>query len=379
MLIFGQFLQIPSIFAAETPGDGDSTRTLNNGQLILQDIPAIPDSLVNRLNQFQNVRSANFVDWTEDGNGLYVLTRFSQVNQIHRVDFPGGARHQLTFFTESIGQVTRQNQGARLAFTMDVGGSEFSQIFLLDPESAATRMISDGSSRNSQLVWDQHGAQLAYQSTRRNGRSNDIWLMDIANDESARPVLEAQDDHWWGPADFTADGKFMLVQQYVGATDSRVYLLDLTSGEQRRLSGDPDQPSANRAVVMDRNSAGFYLISNARGAGAELAWQSLQAGVEAEYITTSIAWDVTEFALSEDGRRGAFTTNEDGISRLYLLNTRTKHFSLVGNMPVGLISDMRFHPDNRRLALTLSTAQTPSDVFVMQLGKSAEDVKSLQR
>jgi dipeptidyl aminopeptidase/acylaminoacyl peptidase len=262
---------------------------------------------------------------------------------------------------------------------MDRGGSEFDQIFLFDPDSATTQMLSDGNSRNSQLVWDQQGKRLAYQTTRRNGRSNDIWMMDISRPESAQPILEAEDLHWWGPVDFTADGKSLLVQQMIGATDSRIYLMELSTGEKRLLSGSAEYPSANRASTLDADGQGYYFISNARGLSAELAWQSLQPDSVPEFITTSISWDVIEFALSDDGKRGAFTTNEDGISRLYLLNTRTRKYALVNNLPMGLIYSLEFHPDNRRLAMTLNTAQTPSDAFVMQLGRSPLDAESLHR
>ncbi len=365
--------------AGELAARAVASQTLNDGQLILQDIPPIPDGLENRLNQYQNVRSANFLDWTRDGLGMYISTRFSTVNQVHRVDFPGGARTQLTYFEEPIGEVVRQPEGSLLALTMDRGGSEFSQVFLFDPKSAVVRMVSDGQSRNGLLVWNKNGTRLAYQSTRRDGSSKDIWLMDVAQPETAAPILQAPADAWWGPVDFSEDGNSLLVQQFIGATDSRVYLLDLGTGERRLMAGGGDEVSANRAVVFDHKNQGFYLITNARGEGAELAWQPLQAGAQTEYISTSIPWDVNEFALSPDGRRGAFTTNEDGISRLYLLDTRSRRYWLVNNMPLGLIYNLRFHPDNRHLAMTLSTAQTPSDVFVMQLGRSPDTVKSLQR
>jgi dipeptidyl aminopeptidase/acylaminoacyl peptidase len=355
------------------------TRTLNNGQLILEDVPEIPASLVARLQQYQEVRSAQFVDWAEDGKGMLVLTRFGELNQVHRVDFQGGARHQLTYFTEPMSEVLRQRQGSKIALTMDRGGSEFDQIFLFDPDTASSQMVSDGTSRNARLVWDKQGQRLAYQSTRRNGRSNDIWMMDIDRPESARPVLEAEDNHWWGPVDFTSDGKSLLVQHMIGATDSRIYLMDLQSGELRLLAGSAEFPSANRAATLDREDSGYFFISNARGLAAELAWQSFEPGALPEYITTSIRWDVIEFALSEDGKRGAFTTNEDGISRLYLFNARNRNYALVNNLPMGVIYGLEFHPDNRRLAMTLSTAKTPSDVFVMQMGRSPLDAESLLR
>ena len=64
----------------------------NNGNLLMEDVPAVPQSVVSDLNRFQNVRSASVLDWTEDGQSLYISTRFADVSQIHRVDAPRGAR-----------------------------------------------------------------------------------------------------------------------------------------------------------------------------------------------------------------------------------------------------------------------------------------------
>ena len=111
------------------------TTETNNGNLVMQDVPEVPASLVAGLNRYQNVRSASFRDWTEDGNGIYVSTRFGDVSQVHQVSHPGGARQQITFFDEPIGGLQRQPGGSKMIFTMDAGGSEFSQIFLLDPGS----------------------------------------------------------------------------------------------------------------------------------------------------------------------------------------------------------------------------------------------------
>ena len=368
------------MLAALEPALADATeRTANNGQLILQDVPEIPAELVTRLNQYQNTRSASFLDWAEDGQSLYVRTRFGEVSQIHQLHGPGGARNQLTWFKEPLGQVERRNKGRELAFTMDRGGAEFDQIFLFDPATASTTMLTDGQSRNRLIQWSSDGKRLAYQSTRRNGRSNDIWIMDPDHPESAELLVEAGVGDWWGPVDFSEDGKYLLAQQYFKVTDSRIHLLDLESREMRLLAGNAENPSANRAIQFDPRGKGFYFISNARGRAAELAWRSIDPGSETEFISQNIPWDVSKFALSADGKRGAFATNEGGISRLYLLNTRKRTFSLIRNMPTGLIYQLKFHPDNKRIAMTMSTAQTPSDVFVMSLGRSPQTARALQR
>jgi hypothetical protein len=63
----------------------------NSGNLVMEDIPAIPQSVIANLNRYQNVRSAGFQAWTEDGEGMFVTTRFGDVSQIHHVGHAGGA------------------------------------------------------------------------------------------------------------------------------------------------------------------------------------------------------------------------------------------------------------------------------------------------
>jgi len=376
----GIFLVLLAGLAFFQPCHADSTeRITNGGQLILQDVPEIPPALVTRLNQYQNMRSAGFLDWAGDDEGLYIRTRFGEVSQIHRLHGPGGARQQLTWLEDAVGQVERRNNSNELAFTMDHEGGEFNQIFLLDPNTATTKLLTDGQSRNRIIRWSRDGKRLAYQSTRRNGRSTDVWIMDPDQPERTELLVEALNGDWWGPADFSRDGSYLLVQQFIKVTDSRIYLLDLKNREMRMVAGNTENPSANRASGFDKRGEGFYFISNERGMAAELAWKSIEPGAETEYISSNIPWDVSEFALSDNGRLGAFVTNEAGISRLYFLNTQKRSHSQIENMPLGLIHSLKFHPDNKRIAMTLSTAQTPSDVFVMNLGRNLKDSKTLYR
>jgi dipeptidyl aminopeptidase/acylaminoacyl peptidase len=69
--------------------------------------------------------------------------------------------------------------------------------------------------------------------------------------------------------------------------------------------------------------------------------------------------------LSEKGDKVAFVTNENGISKVYLMNTLTRKYQPIPNLPTGIISNLQFHPDGRQLAMVISSAQTPSDVFVL--------------
>jgi len=359
----------------------DVVRTeANNGQLVMEDVPAIPQSIVADLNRYQNVRSAGFRAWTEDAEGMFITTRFGDVSQIHHLGHPGGARTQITFLHEPIGGISRQPQGSKMIFTMDAGGSEFSQIFLLDPAgSDDALMLTDGKSRNGAVVWDRSGGWIAYRSTRRNGASNDVWMMNVNNPETAGIVFESPDGTSWSAAEFSSDNQKLLIQNYVGNEDSRIHLLDLKSGDLQLLAGRQEKPSSNFAVAFDREGSGFYYVTDVNGEFRQLAWKSLVENSGPVIITADIPWHVEGVAVSEDRTRASFTANQNGYSQLYLLDLASREYTPVDSIPTGLVGGMEFSPDGTKLGLTLNTSQTPSDSFVLDLGEGALEYGGLTR
>ena len=171
----------------------EDRRLENNGNLILENIPQIPMSIKEELSKFQNVRSAAFRGFSNTEDGVFISTRFGNVSQLHHVGSPGAARTQITYFEEPIGSTSIHPTGSSIAFTMDKGGTENAQIYLLDPNSATSRMLTDGTSRNGGPLWNNAGDQLAFQSTKRNGRSNDVWVMSSDDPENSELILESPD------------------------------------------------------------------------------------------------------------------------------------------------------------------------------------------
>ena len=368
------FLFISHSSVAETV-----VRTANNGNLVMEDVPLISAQIVEDLRRYQNVRSAGFREWSKDGQSMYVSTRFGDVSQIHRVDMPGGARHQITFFDEPVGGVNREPGGTNVIFTRDAGGSEFSQIFLLDPIDGTTTMLTDGESRNGGATWDRDGRRIAYSSTRRNGASNDVWLMDPEDPDSAKVVLEAPDGTYWNPTEFSASGSKVLISNYVSIADSRINLLDLDTGAVTLLAGGIDNRSANYPLAFDEENDGIWYITDQGSEFRQLAWQSAEAGASAEIVTTGIAWDVGGAELSNDRSRIAFSVNEGGTSRVYLFDTETREYRSVDVIPTGLVFDLTLSPDDSKLAMTVNSAKTPSDAFVLDLGVAPLDYGELTR
>jgi len=372
--LFGFALLLPVAAVADV-----ELRTTNNGNLVLEDVPEIPQEIVLDLFRYQNVRAAGFRAWTKDGNGIFVATGFGDVESIHRVDMPLGARRQITFYDEPVGAVSRQPGGRQMLFSRDAGGSELAQIFRFDPQTGDAEPLTDGESKNGEALWDRLGRRVAFQSTRRKGAANDIWIMDPDEPQHARIALESADGSWWGPTEFSASGSKILVNNYVSVSDSSIHVVDLDSGLVSLLAGGPQKRSANYAVAFDDANDGFWLITDQAGEFNQLAWQASEAGSRPEIVTATIAWNVTSAVLSHDRRRMAFVTNENGTSRLYLMDTTTRAYQRVEVIPTGRAFGITFSPDDSRLGMTLNTPQTPSDAFVLELGNDPLGYGALTR
>ena len=357
------------LLAGITLADEVQRRTANDGQLVMEDIPPIPDELPPVLNRYQEINTARFAGWSSDSKSIFIKTQPGNVTQLHRVSKPGGARSQITFGKEPVGEVVSQPNGRLLALTRDRGGDEFDQVYILDPDNGLIRKLTSGNALNNRLAWDRMGQNLAYRSTRRNGRSSDIWVQNINSSEPARMLLETDDGTLWKPIDFSRNGKMLLVQQFLSVIDSRIYVKELPDGELRLLAGDAENPSSNIAIGFDAFDNKVLFVTNQRKGAAELAKVSLDEDPYMTFMSSANNWDITQFVMSPDRKRGAFVSNEAGISKLYLFDPGRMQFKIERKIPLGLITGLVFSPDSKKLGMTLNSARSPNDAFVLTLGR----------
>ena len=344
------------------------------GNLVLEDIPEIPERIAEQLRRYENVRSASLSGWLPDGEGILIGTRFGETGQVHQVTEPGGARRQLTFFDEPVGGAEPSpNPDVRgFLFSKDVGGSEFYQIFFFDTETGDYRMLTDGESRNGGALWSNGGEQFAYYTTQRNGTDWDLRVMDATQPDSARAVLEAGGS--WFPSDWAPGDTTLLVTRYVSINDSRPHLLDIRTSELTPFNPHHAPDSAQIAYgggLFAKDGSGIYFTSDYDSEFRRLRFYDFETD-SARTLTADIDWDVEGFTLSDDGRHLAFTVNEDGVSALHVRETATGADVPTPELPTGIVYSLAFSPDGERLAMTLNTPTTPGDVYSFSLGDAGE-------
>ncbi len=328
--------------------------------IVADGIPAVPISLRDATLPYMEFRSAGFLSWDPKTKAMLIATRFGNANQIHEVKAPGAARTQLTFEPEPVANAAVLPSGDATIVVKDVGGAENFQIYRL--ESGRLVLLTDGKSRHTGVSVSKDGRLIGYASNARNGRDSDLYVMDPRDPGTARRVIE-REGGGWAIADFAPDGKTALVGQYRSVQDSDLFSLDLASGVLTPLTVDNEKiawgeakygPDGRLFVTSDKGSDFQQLGELVPGRPGQ-GWGFVPIGPAAK-------WDVDGFDVSPDGRSLAVVSNEAGVARLRVVDSRTGAVTAEPKLPAGVIGGLEYAPWGT-LGFSLSSARSPSDAY----------------
>jgi dipeptidyl aminopeptidase/acylaminoacyl peptidase len=339
-----------------------------------EEVPVVPPEVFERLRQYQNMRGAAFHGWAPDGSGILIGTRFGNSSQLHRVYEPGGRREQITFFDEPVsgGFIPKATDGAML-LSISRGGDENYQVYLFDRQNYSTTLLTDGKSRNGLGPILDGGAKMIVSSNRRNGRDTDLYIADPRRPDSLEMIFQT-DGEFWGAADWSRDGKTLLLARYVSINESYFALLDVETRKRTDLPLPADGKVAIGSLAFSPDAKSIYLTTDALGEFRRLGRFDL-ATQKYHWLTDDIDWDVTDVVVEPQSGAVAFVVNEDGASRLYLLDANRATASAAEavpqrrelKLPLGILSGLEFSPDGKSLGFTLSRPDAPSDAYSLRL------------
>ncbi|UCC13887.1 MAG: S9 family peptidase [Gammaproteobacteria bacterium] len=344
-------------------GAADATDRREQGQLVFDGIPPASRAVQDSLRQYLNVRQARVADWLADGS-LLVSTRFGDTDQLHVVKQALGARRQLTFFDEPVSAaVAAPVPGGAIAFLRDVVGNEDYQIFLLDVGTGRYQMVTDGESRHVNPVWSRDGRHLAYSSNARDGRSWDVYVLDVESGESRRVMEATPETGYLATLDWSPDGASLLVRDYRSINDGRIYILDWDTG--RSLEIEATRPVGGMfSGAFGIDGKHVYYVSERAAGFRELRRYDI-ADDTWEGVSEPVAWDVGAIEMSLDGRLIVWSVNQGGVSSLYFRELPDGPTRPIDGLPVGKLTGLSFEPGSHRLAVSLNAATAPGDVYVL--------------
>ncbi len=345
-----------------------------NGNLVVQGIPPIPQSLVQQVEKYTDFRGHGLVDWHPTRRELLVAHRPAGGNtaQLFRIAQPMAEPEQLTDFADPVTSASYEpREGRYLVFERSAGGSEADQIYRLDLDSRQVALLTEPSERHEIEGWLHLSSQLLISSlpldrTARNGTRTSVTqtltLLDPAHPTSRRRLAELPGGGW-SVGGVSWDDKQVVLNRYLSANESQVWLMSLATGQSAQVL--PAPRSKDRGVFLAigfrRDNTGIFVVTDRDGEFNELAFYRF-ATKRFLPITRHIPWDMSGGTLTEDGKLIALRANVDGREELRLFDGRSLKELPAPRLPAGSVRSVGFHRRLGELALMLNGPKGPSEV-----------------
>lgn len=319
-----------------------------------------------KLEAYFRMASYDYADWLDSGQ-VVSLSSSPEGKTIARHDLAKGEIIPLFSCNEGIRDLYLAPNGD-IFFCLDSAGTENLQVFRLVKGKGEARALTADPETSHQiggLLAD--GKTLIMASNERAKETFDIVGLDIESGD--RRMIVQNDDHYNFPAALSADGRYLLVTKLRGGGDNPLWLVDAVQGSSRPVP-DPEVKASFSSPVWKSDNSGFFCVCDHDSDFAYVAWCDREASrLDKRY---AFNWDVDNIALSFDDRYLAINVNEDGYSRLYLVDLVQGDFVNIPQPPQGMISPyMPFHwsPEGYKLLFTVTASSIPSSLWLYDLDK----------
>jgi dipeptidyl aminopeptidase/acylaminoacyl peptidase len=317
--------------------------------------------------RYVRVRRAHGPDWSPDGAWLAYVADSSGLDQAWRCATDGRGATQLTTFAERVGLVKWSPHGDRLLVTVDAGGNEHDQLYLVPAAGGTPHALTAAPEVIHQFgAWSPDGRHICYSSNQRHRAFFDVWVMDVAT-RATRCVLEQ--DATLHPEAWSPDGRALLVRRENTNLDCDLLLAPLDGNTPVVLTVHQGEATYDSPRFAPDGQA-LYVLTNRDRERLTPALLRLDAGVDADghlplRWLADPAWEAeTTLALSADGRMLAWALNEDGRSRLQFTDARTGEAVPAPPLPVGVVEGLTWAPDAGRVAFGFNGTRHPGNIWL---------------
>src|SRR6266404_9375342 len=333
-----------------------------NQNLEVIGVPPIPAALARQVAPYLNIYGLPLADWDPDKREIW-LKGLSSVSWVSHVTSPGARPSPSSIYIQVSGiyDLYRQPQSKYLAYTRDSGGNETFQLYLYDIGHGRSTLLSDGKSRNTEPVWSNAGEKIVYSSTPIGESGVNLRLIDPFDPKSDRLIAKSSGSYFKA-YDWSPDDKQIVFCDFTSNTTSALKLIDITSGKETLLSPKTDAAELYDFPQFSKDGKGVYVLTDHDSDTRRVAYIDLTTR-QFTYVPSNAKWDADELQLAPNGKTLALVTNEDGISRLHIFDFATNKEQTLREIPIGIISDLKWRRDSTELAFNFKSPHTPNDVY----------------
>jgi len=313
------------------------------------------------------VGSASSPSFSPDGSRIAFVTNISGLPQVWTMPTAGGYPSLVTSFDDPVGFVAWSPDGQWLAFNVAPGGGFNEQIYVVRPNGTELRRLTDGGKAGNFLGgWSPDGHLIAFSSNQRDPSARDSYVIDVASGQSR---MVAQNRGIGSIDDMSRDGKYAIINRLVNRGDNNLYLVSLADSKETLLTPH-DGPGEFDGISFSRDGRSIYLVSNKDRDLTALARVRLNQNGEPGPIEVLAARNDGELGsavMNEQGTSIALVWNIAGRSELNFYDIATGKVVPGPKLPSEIVGGLDFSDDGRQLAMAVSGASSPADIWVLDI------------
>jgi dipeptidyl aminopeptidase/acylaminoacyl peptidase len=327
--------------------------------------------LTERVSRMARIGSAGAPSFSADGRWLSVIANVSGIPQVYVIPADGGWPRMITDGTDPVtSAVWSPARGSNwLAITVAPGGGLNTQVYVVRSDGTGLRRLTDGGQDNNAFnAWSDDGARIYIDSNRRDPASRDTYAIDIA---SGRIDLVVKNPGIGAISSVTADGRFALLSRVQSRGNNNLYLVELASGKDTLLT--PHEGVALYFGEIAKDGSAVYVATNEGRdltAFARIRLDARGQPGKAEVFRQRADAELDGVRVNEQGTMAALVWNVRGRSELELFDLAAGKTVPSAKLPGEIASTPLFSRDGTRLAVTVSGATQPPDVWTAEIGSA---------
>jgi len=315
---------------------------------------------------YMKIGSARAPSFSPDRKEIVYVSDASGLPQLWIVPAAGGAPRQLTALQDPVGFAEWSPAGTWIAYSVAPGGGMNQQVWLVRPDGTGAKRLTDGGTETNWLgSFRADGKVLALASNRKYRAHMDAW---ICNVETGALTMGPESQGSGGYEDLSKDGKTALLRRTPQRGDSDLFLVDLATKKETRLT--PHEGPASFSGLFAPDGKSVYLSTNAGREMIAFGRIDISKGAPGpvEVLAARDDAELADFVINDAGTTAALVWNVAGRNELAFYDLKNGRLAPGPALPAERVSGLTFSKDGTRLAMALNGSKHPSDVFVLDLG-----------
>lgn len=268
---------------------------------------------------FMQIGNCGLPQISTDGRLLCFVGDMSGVNQLYVIS-GNGWPYQLTFFPDGLDFYSLSHSGSYAIVGASSGGSEASQLYLIDAQTGRPRRLTNmPQTRYGSVLWSPDDRFIYFRSNVEDLRDFKLYRMNLTDGETAR-CLDLSGSNTW--TDVSPDGQTLLYLHANSNFSTDVYLYHTETGMVDHLTPHTGD-ILYTCPCFSADGKSVYLTCNDNPQGLNLRAQITIASHTLTYLDANTQYGVDSLCLSPDRQIMAWLQNEDGYQRLKLTVLRS--------------------------------------------------------